>query len=100
MDEEAAPREGHETGSGKPFVFALVALLVLTALTFGLHYAPLGGTLGLLVALTIATVKVGVVATIFMELRESFAATRLVAVAGVAFVALICLGIAADVGAR
>lgn len=100
MDEQAEAREGHEAGSGRPYVLALVALLLLTGLTFGLHFAPLGGVLGLLVALVIATVKVGIVATIFMELRESFAATRLVAVVGVLFVALICVGIAMDVTMR
>jgi caa(3)-type oxidase subunit IV len=81
-------------------VLALVGLLVLTALTFGMHFAPLGGTLGLVVAMTIATIKVGIVAMIFMELRESFAGTRLVAVVGVAFLALICLGVVGDVAFR
>jgi cytochrome c oxidase subunit 4 len=100
MDEQGMPREGHEAGSGVPYVLALVALLVLTALTFGLHYAPLGGALGLVVALAIAALKVGIVGMIFMELRESYAATRFVAAVGVAFVVLLCLGIAGDVGAR
>jgi caa(3)-type oxidase subunit IV len=101
MDEEQPePHEGHEAASGRPYVLALVGLLVLTALTFGMHFAPLGGTLGLVVAMTIATIKVGIVAMIFMELRESFAGTRLVAVVGVAFLALICLGVVGDVAFR
>lgn len=100
-DEQAAmPHEGREIGSGRPYVLTLVALLLLTALTFGLHFAPLGGALGLAVALTIATVKVALVATIFMELRESFVATRVVAIVGLAFVVLLCLGIVGDVAAR
>ncbi|NVB78059.1 MAG: cytochrome-c oxidase [Kofleriaceae bacterium] len=99
-DEQAPPHEGHEAASGRPYVLALVALLLLTGLTFGMHFAPLGGALGLVVALTIATIKVGIVATIFMELRESFAATRLVAVFGVAFLLLICLGVVGDVAFR
>lgn len=101
MDEEQAPpREGHEAASGRPYVLALVGLLLLTSLTFGMHFVPLGGALGLVVALTIATIKVGIVGMIFMELRESFAATRLVALAGVAFLLLICLGVVGDVAFR
>jgi caa(3)-type oxidase subunit IV len=99
-DEQAVQTEGHEAASGRPYVLALVGLLLLTGLTFGMHFAPLGGTLGLLVALTIATIKVGIVAMIFMELRESLAATRIVAVAGVAFLVLICLGVVGDVAFR
>lgn len=92
--------ERHVARSGAKYVFALVALLVLTALTFGLHFAPLGGAAGLLVALVIATVKVLIVAAIFMELRESTAASRTVAITSIAFVALLCLGIIGDVAFR
>jgi caa(3)-type oxidase subunit IV len=86
--------------SGRPYVLALVALLVLTALTFGLHFAPLGGTLGTFVALAIATVKVAIVAAIFMELREAAAATLVVAAASIGFLVLLCLGVIGDVAFR
>ncbi|HTL32021.1 MAG TPA: cytochrome C oxidase subunit IV family protein [Kofleriaceae bacterium] len=89
-----------EETSGRRYVLALIALLLLTALTFGLHFAPLGGTLGVSVAMLIAAVKVGIVAAVFMELRDAFAATRLVAAVSVAFVALLCLGIVGDVAFR
>lgn len=89
-----------EETSGRRYVLALVALLLLTGLTFGLHFAPLGGVLGVSVALLIAAVKVGIVAAVFMELRDAFAATRLVAAVSVAFVALLCLGIVGDVAFR
>jgi caa(3)-type oxidase subunit IV len=85
---------------GRPLVFALIALLALTALSFGLHFAPLGGRLGAIVALAIAGTKVTVVALVFMELRASMVATRVVAVTSVAFVALLCLGIAGDIAFR
>ena len=82
---------------GKPLVLALLALLALTGLTFGLHFAPLGGSLGAIVALAIAGTKVAIVGLVFMELRESMVATRVVALTSVAFVALLCLGISGDV---
>lgn len=85
---------------GRAYVFALLGLLVLTALSFGFHFAPLGGTLGAVVALSIATVKVAIVGAIFMELRAAGAPSRIVALATIAFVALLCLGIAGDVAFR
>ena len=95
MDESEPPG-----ASGAKYIFALLGLLVLTALTFGLHFAPLGGVLGLGVAMIIATIKVSIVATIVMELREAMAAPRIVAVVTVAFLALLCAGIVGDVGMR
>lgn len=97
---DPADIERHVARSGVKYVVALVALLVLTALTFGLHFAPLGGTAGTAVALSIATVKVVIVAAIFMELRESTAASRMVALVSIGFVALLCLGIIGDVAFR
>jgi cytochrome c oxidase subunit IV len=85
--------------SGAPYVYALVALLGLTALTFGLHFVDLG-VLGVAVALGIATAKVTIVALVFMELRHSTTVTRVIAVVAVAFVVLLCLGVYGDVGFR
>lgn len=95
MNEE--PR--HEKGHGGRYVLALVILLVLTGVSFGLAQAPLGGA-GPAVALTIAAVKVVLVAAVFMHLSEAVFATRLVGVATALFIALLCLGIVADVGFR
>lgn len=89
-----------EPASGARYVWALLALLALTALTFGLHFAPLGGGLGAAVALTIAGAKVAIVGIVFMELRESLAATRIVALVSVGYVALLCLGVLGDVALR
>ena len=50
-----------------------------------------------LIALTIATVKVAIVGMIFMELRESLPATRVIAVVALLFVFLLCLGLLGDV---
>lgn len=85
--------------SGAPYVAALVGLLCLTGLSFGLHFAALGAA-GTAVALSIAAVKVLIVALVFMELRESMTTTRLVAAVAVVFVALLCLGVVGDVAFR
>src|SRR4051812_15516968 len=91
--------EHEHPGSGAKYVFTLIALLCLTALTFGLHYVTVG-ELGMVVALAIAAIKVTLVALVFMELRESMVATRVVALVAVAFVVLLCLGVFGDVGFR
>jgi caa(3)-type oxidase subunit IV len=99
-DSEAeAVIERESPGSGVKLVLALVILLVLTALTFGLHFIT-SGRLGLVVALAIAAAKVAVVGLVFMELRGSSVATRAVVAIAIGFVVLLCLGIFADVGFR
>jgi cytochrome c oxidase subunit IV len=92
-------REPKHTGGGGKYVGALLALLVLTGLSFGLSFAPLGAA-GPPVALGIAGVKVLLVAAVFMHLREAVFATRFVGVVTVLFIALLCLGVVADVGFR
>jgi caa(3)-type oxidase subunit IV len=52
------------------------------------------------VAFGIAGIKVIIVALIFMELRESLPATRLISVIAVLFVALLVLGVLGDVAFR
>jgi caa(3)-type oxidase subunit IV len=96
MHEREADDDPQHVGSGLKYVAALVALLLLTIVTLGLHFVPLG-VAGPVVALAIAGTKVTIVALIFMELRESLAATRMVAITMVAFVALLCFGIVGDV---
>lgn len=99
MIDERDEAEHTQASTGVPYVLALVGLLALTGLSFGLHYVPLG-QLGALIALSIAAAKITIVGVIFMELRESMAATRMIALVSVAFVALLCLGIAGDVAFR
>jgi caa(3)-type oxidase subunit IV len=78
------------------YVVAWLALVGLTALSFGLDRLHLG-SLSTAIALGVALVKASIVFVVFMHLdREPFA-VRFVAALNVAWVLLLCLGIAADV---
>ncbi len=81
------------------YVLALIALLVLTAASFGLSRVSLGAA-GTPIALAIAGVKVAIVGLVFMELLGSLAATRTIAVITILFIALLCLGILGDTAFR
>jgi cytochrome c oxidase subunit 4 len=83
--------------SGKPYVYAWLALLLLTGLSFGADHLQLG-SLSLAVALAIASVKASIVFVIFMHLNREPFPIRFVAALNVAWVLLLCAGIAADVG--
>jgi caa(3)-type oxidase subunit IV len=102
MEERDLATERHQAGpgSGAKYVGALIALLALTGLTFGLHFVPFGGSLGIIIALVIAATKVTIVGLIFMELKDSMVSTRVVALVAVAWVVLLCLGVIGDVGFR
>lgn len=97
---EQPPPERRPPGaphSGRRYVYAWLALAVLTALSFGVDQLHLG-SLSTAVALAVAVVKASVVFVIFMHLdREPFP-IRFVAALNVGWVLLLCLGIAADVG--
>jgi len=83
--------------SGRRYVYAWLALLGFTALSFGADQLRLG-SLTTVVALAVALIKAGIVLVIFMHLgREPFP-IRFVAMLNIAWVALLCLGIAADTG--
>ena len=99
MDEREAAGQSTHPSSGAKYIGALVALLVLTAVSFGLSYVTLGAA-ATPVALGIAVIKVAIVGMIFMELLASLAATRLIAAITILFVALLCLGIVGDVALR
>jgi cytochrome c oxidase subunit IV len=64
-----------------PLVGAWLGLLALLALTVTLAYVPLGAG-NAVVALSIGTVKAGLVAAIFMELRHRSGLTLVFAGAG------------------
>ena len=85
--------------SGRAYVFAWLALLVLTLVSFGAHYLELGA-FATAVSLIIAAVKAGVVAPVFMHLKTESVSVRTVAALNLAWVALICVGIALDVAAH
>ena len=78
---------------------ALLALLALTATSWGLSRVALGAA-GPAIALSIAAVKALIVAVAFMHLRHAGTATRVAAVVTILFIALLCLGIVADVAVR
>jgi cytochrome c oxidase subunit 4 len=80
-------------------VFAWLALLVLTLVSFGAHYLELGA-FATAVSLIIAGVKAGVVALVFMHLKTESVSVRTVAALNLAWVALISVGIALDVAAH
>ncbi len=89
----------HARISGKRYVRTWLALLGLTALSFALSRLHLGHA-GPAVALTIAAAKASAVALVFMHLDEAHFMTRLVPVVVVIFIAILCLGLLADVAAR
>lgn len=84
---------------GMSYVLAWLALLALTAASFGSTYLPLGA-LGPPVALTIASVKAAIVLLIFMHLAEAGAVVRTVILTALVFIVLLVAGVVADVAAR
>jgi cytochrome c oxidase subunit 4 len=91
------PREEHH--SAWPYFLVWLVLLVLTAATFltGRQHYEHGA---LAIALTIAVTKSTLVALIFMHLKDSSGATRLVFVTSLIFVALLLFFTVADVATR
>ena len=92
----ARQRPPHDSPSIRRPLYAWLALLGLTALSFGIDRLHLG-SVSTAIALGVALVKASIVFVVFMHLdREPFA-IRFVAALNVAWVLLLCLGIAADV---
>lgn len=85
-------------GDAAKQLLALGVVLVLQYLSLGLHFLGFGGYP--VVALVIAGLMVVISASLFMDLRSSLPATRLVAVLAVLFLGLLCLGVAGDVAFR
>jgi cytochrome c oxidase subunit IV len=87
----------HDTAShGQPahshtgrYATVWLALMVLTALTWGLSRLHFPGFAGVAVALTIASVKGGLVALFFMHLWDQKGPNRLVFVTALVFVSLL-----------
>lgn len=96
VHEPPPPASAHGESSGRPYVIAWLALMVFTLLSFGAHYLPLGA-FATPVALLIALVKALVVLIVFMHLRREPTSIRVVAGLNLAWVALLCGGIALDV---
>jgi len=88
---------GPPASGGRRYVLAWLALLVLTGVSYGVDHLHLG-SISTAIALGVAVLKASVVFIVFMHLdREPFP-IRFVAALNVAWVLLLCLGIAADVG--
>ncbi len=85
-----------QQASGRAYVVAWLALMAFTLLSFGVHFLPLG-RFATAVALLIALVKALVVLIVFMHLRREPTSIRVVAGLNLAWVALLCGGIALDV---
>jgi cytochrome c oxidase subunit 4 len=80
-------------------VFAWLALLALTLLSFGAHFLELGA-LATAVSLAFAGLKATVVVLVFMHVRQESVSVRTVAGMNVAWVVLLSVGIALDVAAH
>lgn len=89
---------GSGSRDARMYVIAWVALLGLTALSFGAHYLDLGA-FATPVSLAFAAVKATIVFAVFMHLARESTSIRMIAVLNVAWVVLICAGIALDVAA-
>ncbi|MEZ6087839.1 MAG: hypothetical protein R3C05_07420 [Pirellulaceae bacterium] len=76
-----------------------VGLLFLLALTIGASFL-LGGVVALCVGLAIATLKMLLIATVFMELLHSRTATRIVACGGVFWLFVFLMLLMSDYGTR
>ncbi|HLV64196.1 MAG TPA: cytochrome C oxidase subunit IV family protein [Polyangiaceae bacterium] len=85
--------------SGRRYFGAWFALVVLTTLSL-LTTDLVLHRWAVYIALTIAAIKAGIVLVVFMHLAEEPFVTRFIAILNVLWVALLCLGIAADVLTR
>ena len=83
----------------KTYTGIWAVLLVLTAVTTGVAYINLGA-FSVVVALTIAVIKMLLVALFFMHVRYSTNLTRLVIVGGMLWLAILLLLSFVDFGTR
>ena len=81
------------------YVLAWLALLGLTAASFGATHLPLGA-LAPAVALTVASIKAAIVLLVFMHLLEASTPVRVVILTALAFIVLLCAGVVTDVATR
>ncbi len=88
-----------KTTSFQTYYWTWLALLALLALTFASAYVHLG-SYNLLLNLGIAVMKTLLVAIVFMQLRQSSAIVRIVAVAGLFWVSLLVALSVADMLTR
>jgi caa(3)-type oxidase subunit IV len=89
----------HATISLRSLGIALVVLLGLTILSWGLSRFALGAA-GTPIALAIAAGKALVVAIAFMELLGASLPARVIALVTITFIALLCAGTVTDIALR
>jgi len=90
MEQQAHNQHQHAIPSVGAYVGVFLALMVLTALTVGAAILDLG-FMNTPIALAIAGTKAGLVMWIFMELRHASSLTRLAALSGIAFLAIMLI---------
>jgi cytochrome c oxidase subunit IV len=82
-------------------IVTLVTLLILTGITVGASYIHFGsGSINIVIALTIATIKATIVALFFMHLLHDKPVNAVIAVAGFVFLGIFLLFDFLDVGSR
>ncbi len=96
---ESAAQAGDHEHSAIPYFVVWIALLVFTGITYATGTRHLGEW-ALPLALAIAVTKSAMVALIFMHLRESSGATRLVFATALVFLAVLLFFTVADVATR
>jgi len=83
----------------REYIIVWAALIVLTAVTFGVSYLDMG-VMNAVVALSIASVKAALVALFFMHLRRETGLVWTFALFPLAFLLLIIAGTLIDVNFR
>ena len=96
---ETAPHEQTHIDSVATYVKILLALLVLTGLTTAVAYVDLG-VFSTVVALSIAVVKMLLVALFFMHVRHSTKLTKLVVAGGLLWLMILLLLTMTDFATR
>jgi len=85
----------HQIPSAATYVGVFLALMVLTAITVGAAMVDMG-VLNTPIALAIAGTKATIVMYFFMELRHAPPLTRMAAIAGIAFLAILLILVFGD----
>ncbi len=99
MSEHAHDTTAHVHGGPKAYGATLAALLVLTAITVFVAQFDFG-SINVVVALTVATMKASLVALIFMHLRWDKPVNAIIAVSGFLFLGLLLMFCMTDIDSR
>ena len=84
-----------------PYLFTLVALLILTGVTVGASYINFGSsTVNVIVAMLIATLKASLVALVFMHLRHDKPLNSIIFVSSLIFLGILLGFCMIDVDSR